>query len=399
MSSATLHFYKDLPAMRSFAEIGEIDAYHPVPGDWYVVITDVIGSTRAIEAGKYKQVNVAGGIAAMAIANVLEDMDYPFVFGGDGVTILIPGEVVDEVRDVLVDTRAMVREAFALELRVGLMPVHEIQDSGHAVSLAKLQISEYYNQAMIAGDGLDWAEARIKDRDPDNPYLVPEDHAPLRRADFRGFTCRWQDVKGPHDETVALIVKVVETDPIARRRIMQEVFGAISEHLGGEGDYHPLRAEHLKPTRDRAYLHNEVAVTSKQPKGGLRYQLGMVKLRLQMAIFRFAVRTGTHLPIRVNGNNIADLPRYNVLSSDFRKFDNTLKMILACTTEGRTRLVAHLERMRARGVIYYGVHISDRALTTCLLHERTIREVHFVDAADGGYALAAKQLKSQLRAA
>ncbi|MEP0899817.1 DUF3095 family protein [Nodosilinea sp. FACHB-13] len=39
----------------------------------------------------------------------------------------------------------------------------------------------------------------------------------------------------------------------------------------------------------------------------------------------------------------------------------------------------------------------DRALMTCLVFERSGREVHFVDGADGGYALAAKPLKEKLK--
>jgi hypothetical protein len=31
-----------------------------VASDWYVVITDIVGSTKAIELGKYKAVNIIG---------------------------------------------------------------------------------------------------------------------------------------------------------------------------------------------------------------------------------------------------------------------------------------------------------------------------------------------------
>ena len=398
-NGASLEYYKQLPELSSFAEISDIDVYHRVPDDWVVVITDVIGSTKAIEAGKYKQVNIAGGIAAMAISNILGDMDYPFVFGGDGVTILIPGTIVDEVKDVLVDTRAMVRETFGLDLRVGMMPVHVIYSAGHTLALAKLHISKFYNQAMIAGEGLDWAESEIKSPDPNNPYLAPEDHVPRRRADFSGFTCRWQDVKSPRDETLALIVKIRADEHAEQRRIMHAVFSAIEDNLGGVGDYHPLHEDGLEPTTDPEYLFNEVAVNSRQPGGGLRYRLQMLGLRVQIAVMRFALGRKLRLPIDINGENIVDLPKNNMLSSDFRKFDNTLKMILACTVEGRSKLVAVLESMYASGEIFYGVHVSDRALTTCLLHEGTVREVHFVDAADGGYAFAARQLKQQIKQA
>lgn len=49
-----------------------------------------------------------------------------------------------------------------------------------------------------------------------------------------------------------------------------------------------------------------------------------------------------------------------------------------------------------RGQIAYGVHVSHQAMMTCLMFNLQ-DHVHFIDGADGGYALAAKQLKDQLR--
>jgi hypothetical protein len=49
--------------------------------------------------------------------------------------------------------------------------------------------------------------------------------------------------------------------------------------------------------------------------------------------------------------------------------------------------------LQQEGKIYFGLHVSDRALVTCLVGSQA---VHLVDAADGGYALAAKQIKQQI---
>ena len=43
-------------------------------------------------------------------------------------------------------------------------------------------------------------------------------------------------------------------------------------------------------------------------------------------------------------------------------------------------------------------HTSETALMTCVIDGYDGNHVHFVDGADGGYALAAKQLKAQLKA-
>ncbi|GAB4422788.1 MAG: hypothetical protein OHK0011_02130 [Turneriella sp.] len=87
---------------------------------------------------------------------------------------------------------------------------------------------------------------------------------------------------------------------------------------------------------------------------------------------------------------------YNVISSDYKKFDGMLKMVISGSPAARAGLVRELDRLKAENKLQYGIHVSDRALLTCLLHADSAQEVHFVDAADGGYALAAKMLKEQL---
>ncbi|MCJ2541500.1 DUF3095 family protein [Synechococcus bigranulatus str. 'Rupite'] len=59
-------------------------------------------------------------------------------------------------------------------------------------------------------------------------------------------------------------------------------------------------------------------------------------------------------------------------------------------------MTQYLETRFRQGELAYGIHISDRALLTCLVFERDGRQVHFVDGADGGYALAARDLKTRL---
>ena len=86
----SLGFYKDLPTLESFSQIFSDVQFERVPDDWWIIMTDVVGSTLAIEAGRYKEVNSAGSIAVMAISNHLGDMEFPFIFGGDGMTCLIP---------------------------------------------------------------------------------------------------------------------------------------------------------------------------------------------------------------------------------------------------------------------------------------------------------------------
>jgi hypothetical protein len=56
--------------------------YEPLPDDWLVGITDVVGSTSAIASGRYKDVNYAGASATAALGNAWGSFDFPFVFRG-----------------------------------------------------------------------------------------------------------------------------------------------------------------------------------------------------------------------------------------------------------------------------------------------------------------------------
>jgi hypothetical protein len=82
--------------------------------------------------------------------------------------------------------------------------------------------------------------------------------------------------------------------------------------------------------------------------------------------------------------------------SDFRKFDEILRMVLDVTPRQLAQITTMLENLHQSGKIRYGLHESDSALMTCFVYGLNDGEhIHFVDGADGGYALAARQMKSQ----
>ncbi len=100
-------FYNGLAPFHDFAEFVEFDAYEPVPDDWIVMIADVQGSTRAIEEGHYKDVNMVGAASITAVLNTCGDIEVPFVFGGDGGTVVVPGSLRKAACDALIGLRAI----------------------------------------------------------------------------------------------------------------------------------------------------------------------------------------------------------------------------------------------------------------------------------------------------
>ncbi len=65
-------------------------------------------------------------------------------------------------------------------------------------------------------------------------------------------------------------------------------------------------------------------------------------------------------------------------------------MVLDCTPELAAEIEDRLEKAAADGIVRYGTHKQDAAMMTCFApNPANPNHVHFIDGADGGYALAA----------
>jgi hypothetical protein len=106
-------------------------------------------------------------------------------------------------------------------------------------------------------------------------------------------------------------------------------------------------------------------------------------------IMRFGISVGGFVP--------SAYTRQVVENSDFRKYDDALRMILDCTEELAQEIGERLAEAAARGVVRYGLHRQDAAMMTCFTPS-AIRpdHVHFIDGARGGYASAATALKASV---
>jgi hypothetical protein len=84
-------------------------------------------------------------------------------------------------------------------------------------------------------------------------------------------------------------------------------------------------------------------------------------------------------------------------NSDFRKYDDALRMTIDCspaTAEALERLLAKAE---ADHIVNYGLHRQEAALMTCIVPSYVSDDhIHFLDGAGGGYALAAQNMKEKL---
>jgi len=104
-------------------------------------------------------------------------------------------------------------------------------------------------------------------------------------------------------------------------------------------------------------------------------------------VMRFGIKVGNFVP--------KNYVRQVVENSDFRKYDDGLRMILDCTEELRDALAERLASAAANGLVRYGLHGQDAAMMTCFVPSvMRADHVHFIDGARGGYAAAATALKA-----
>ena len=85
-----------------------------------------------------------------------------------------------------------------------------------------------------------------------------------------------------------------------------------------------------------------------------------------------------------------------IINTDYRKFDEVLRMVISGSEQQRQHLRSVLEEYRDRGQIAYGIHAAPSSLITCMVTNYDKDHVHFLDGANGGYAMAARELKRQL---
>lgn len=381
-------FFARLPEISDFTHVTERSAYHAAPRNWHLVITDVRGSTRAIEAGRYRDVNALGVASIVAVCNALPEVQLPYVFGGDGATLLVPGAHLPECTRALRGVAQVAKSAYDLELRTGVVPVAALYESGHAVRVARFRPSPNVCLAMFAGNGFAIAERWIKDPSTASTYSIPSGEDAT--ASFEGFECRWQPVESKQGSIVSLLVQAVARDETTQAEVYRSVLAALAR-IHGQGDARPVSVDRLKLRAFGGDYSTEARLLSGASEGS-EYERAHQNAKKKARAGRVLMGLGASAGGFDGGAYASEL----VENTDFRKFDETLRMVLDLRDEEITDLERFLETERKAGRVVYGVHRASSALVTCFVRSYAGNHLHFVDGADGGYALAAKQLKSQL---
>jgi hypothetical protein len=383
-ASESTDFYEYLPVFRDFTNVADETCFTPMPDDWVVGVADVQQSTEAIRQNRYKAVNMAGAAVIASVANALKNRDFPFVFGGDG-------ELCRAIHGHGTRAPGTHRDRNVGEGRPRSEPAHR-NGFGRRHPRARqrcarrpLRAIRQYQHRHFSGGGLAWADAAMKRGEIAVPPAPPGAH-----PDLSGLSCRYELIPAQRGQILSL---VVVPGPDARGEDFRAAVEAITRIVEKTPDA-------SRPVTDAGLRlkwppqgYDLEARASRRAGESVRARKAKVLAAtlIYFLIMRLGVPIGRFVP--------AKYTQQVVENSDFRKFDDSLRMVLDCTPQLIAEIETFLKAAAAKGVVRYGMHRQDSAMVTCFTPSPTNpKHVHFVDGAQGGYALAAAALKTSARA-
>jgi hypothetical protein len=372
-------FYQNISVFRGFRSLMDPTLYAALPDDWTIGTADIIESTKAIAAQRYKAVNMAGAAVIAAVTNALEGREFPFVFGGDGASFAVAPGDLERAREALAATAAWVNDDLDLGMRIALVPVGAVRAQGLDVRVARFAPSPNVSYAMFSGGGLGWAEIAMKRGEFAVPVAPPGTH-----PDLTGLSCRFEEIPSAQGVILSvLVVAVPGADQAAFRGVIEDVI-ALGERSPDAGRPVPSGGPASR------WPPGGFEFEARAARGGplmLRRATVLVHTLLAYLIMRFGISVGGFVP--------QTYVQQVVENSDFRKYDDALRMILDCTVELANTIEQRLSAAAAAGIVRYGVFRQDAAMMTCFTPSAMRSDhVHFVDGAGGGYASAAITLKA-----
>src|SRR5215470_5243018 len=194
-------FYGRIPVFRGFSRLMDPKLYVPLPDDWTIGVADIVESTKAIAAQRYKAVNMAGAAVSFAVA---------------------PGDL-DLAREALAATAAWVREDLELSMRVALVPVSAVRAQGLDVRVARFGPSANLSYAMFSGGGLGWIDAAMK-RGEFSVALGP----PGTQPDLSGLSCRFEEIPSSRGAMLSVLVLPAKgADASTFRKTIEDIIGLV----------------------------------------------------------------------------------------------------------------------------------------------------------------------------
>ena len=311
------------------------------------------------------------------------------MFGGDGASFLVPPASVAPGKAALSALAGLAKAQFGLAMRVAVVSMTDIRERGGDVAVRKLELSPGNTLALFAGSGLELVDRLAKDPASDNPFRLPLPNAPAS-PNLEGLSCRWEPLRAAHGVSLTLMLRATAPDASAQAAVLRDSLATIQTILQGDAtNAAPARPETLRFRFPPRTLWTEAKTTAGQ---GSVWLLA-AKILLISVIFM----VGKMLKARVGPIHAPTYLSQLQTNTDFRKYDGLLRLVLDVTPAQADAIEAYLADGHQAGHLVYGTHRADAALMTCLVFSLEAgQHMHFIDGADGGFALAAQAFKARL---
>lgn len=376
-------FYQKLPTHNFSLQdlLGEKGLFEVVPADWYVIVADIQNSTKAVDEGLHHDVNLIATGSIIAVLNKVKQqyskLEIPYFFGGDGATFLVPGVLLEPLRETLHNYRRHVQQTFGLLLKIGVLSVAEVYTDEIQLLIAKLKLNHYLTIPVVLGNGLKHAEAMVKAR-----FNEEEEDAEIRPVDLTGMECRWNEIAPPQEEERILCLLVNCPDESRQAKVYQAVIKEIDRIFGRLDERQPISEGRLKLNLKMAKLSREMY--ARLGKYDLLY---LMKSWLRSFVGRF------YFSMYEEGKTY--LYKVSQLSNTLM-IDGNINSVISGTEHSINELIHFLEKQEKTGDLTYGVHITHSSIMSCYVLDLKKNHVHFVDGTEGGYTTAAKMFKAKL---
>lgn len=353
--------------------------FYTIPDDWHVLITDVKNSTQAALDGRHQTVNLVATGSIVAALNVAhkDNILVPFFFGGDGATFIIPPTLLEQTLTALHQHQGNTRKNFGLELRVGHVAVADIYKENLELKVSKLKTSQRFTIPVVLGDGLTYAERKIKNTDRASPELAGE----LPDLDMSGMHCRWDKIKPPSNNFEIVSLLVIARKGSRQAEVFRDVMIAVEKIYGNAVSRKPISIDKLRMKA----TFEKVAAEMKTRLGGFN-MVYLVKTWFTTLLGKayFNTKKGKEYLYKL------------VDMSDTLVIDGKINTVITGTAGQRKQLDALLKQMENEQRILYGLHVSNESVMSCYVRNMDDQHIHFVDGADGGYTKAAGVLKKKM---
>jgi hypothetical protein len=256
---------------------------------------------------------MAGAAVIASVANALKGRDFPFVFGGDGASFAVPATDAALARRALAETATWVKEDLDLSLRIGMISVADIRTQGRDVRVARYMPSANVSIAMFSGGGMTWADAAMKRGEIAVPLAAPGAH-----PDLSGLSCRYELIPSQRGQVLSLVVMPgARANPDDFRAAVEAVARIVERTPDAS---RPLPGQGLRLKWPPQGYDLEARASRRAGESIRARKAKVLALTLLYFIIMWSgLRIGRFIPAKYTQELIEN--------SDFRKFDDSLRMV------------------------------------------------------------------------